>query len=291
MAESISKTHKVEPEKEKVSVIVFSKNRAWQLSEYLRTLYKYLEETVDLKIYVIYKADSIFRPSYSALRSTYINVIFIEETDFKSDLLFVINNIKTEFCLFGVDDVLFYRKFNLIDACDLLQMDYNIVSYSLRLNPNITYCQPANTYFTPPTLYTSDKQYMEWRWLTAAGDWNYPWEVSASLYRLCNIKDLVKYLVKNCPEKLQHPNTFEAMGAIIAPLLFCQQASSCCQNKAVCSTITINRVQDLYPNTIYEEKSIEYLDTLFWERKEYNEEYYRNKVFNSIHIGDFVLKD
>jgi hypothetical protein len=53
--------------------------------------------------------------------------------------------------------------------------------------------------------------------------------------------------------------------------------------------ITINRVQDICENRVYDEISLETLDEYFRQNKEMDLDYYRRSSFNAVHIGDFVL--
>jgi hypothetical protein len=56
------------------------------------------------------------------------------------------------------------------------------------------------------------------------------------------------------------------------------------------SVITINRVQDICKNRVYDEISLEELDQYFRQNKEMDLEYYQKTTFNAVHIGDFILK-
>ena len=66
-----------------------------------------------------------------------------------------------------------------------------------------------------------------------------------------------------------------------------------CSRGAVASAVVINRVQEVFQNPVYEETkmSVEALDALFWEGRQYNIEHYRTATFDAMHIGDFVLSE
>lgn len=77
-----------------VTVICFSKDRAFQLKEYLRTLIKYLgnedekntEKKCQMKIHVIYKATEKYVKSYEKLKEMFTSVDWIEEVNFVEQL-------------------------------------------------------------------------------------------------------------------------------------------------------------------------------------------------------------
>ena len=102
-----------------VDVIVFSKDRPWQLSEYIRTFQKYC--LGDFQIYVIYKASKPeFDTAYQHLIKSNETVEFVREDDsmdFNTCLNMIINEYsEAPNIMFGVDDVIFYKEFSLFAA-------------------------------------------------------------------------------------------------------------------------------------------------------------------------------
>lgn len=57
----------------------------------------------------------------------------------------------------------------------------------------------------------------------------------------------------------------------------------------VLSVITVNRVQSVCENRIYDEIDLDTLDKYFWNEDALDDDYYRGKVFDAVHIGDFEL--
>jgi len=127
-------------------------------------------------------------------------------------------------------------------------------------------------------------------------DWNYPFELCATILRkddVVSILEMIEQLYGR--EGISHPNKLEVSGA----RLFAQkkhpkhnQMYCTCLTKPILSVITVNRVQDVCPNPIFNTVELETLDTFFWEEKEFDLDYYRENStkFNAVHIGDFVLK-
>lgn len=156
----------------KVTLICFSKDRAFQLKEYLRTLYLFAHfdpSVFTLTVNVLYKATAPFQKSYEKLKADYPQVNWVEETDFASQLevrpllssrsltSFVSHFLKElvtnshDYILWGVDDVLFFSEFSLPTSVLLLHEDTSIISTSLRLSPQINFCHPASSESTVPS--------------------------------------------------------------------------------------------------------------------------------------------
>jgi hypothetical protein len=55
--------------------------------------------------------------------------------------------------------------------------------------------------------------------------------------------------------------------------------------------ITVNRVQDICKNRIYDEIDLSTLESYFWSDRQLDDTYYQKKEFHSVHIGEFVLKE
>lgn len=89
--------------------------------------------------------------------------------------------------------------------------------------------------------------------------------------------------LEDCGEKVVHGNHCEAF---MKPMCACSKGP-------VASAVVINRVQELFKNPVYEESgvTVEELDTLFRDGRQYNLEHYKDSAFSAMHIGDFVLDD
>jgi len=128
-----------------VTVICFSKDRAFQLKEYLRTLLTYVTGP-KLSVHVIWKASTTkFRESYQKLAEMFgTKVEFIEETDFVGQLKDLVKKAH-DFILWGVDDVFYYNTISLAPFMDVMNRDATILCGHLRLSPNVTYCHPSDS--------------------------------------------------------------------------------------------------------------------------------------------------
>ena len=98
-----------------ISNIVFTKNRPLQLDGYFESLYKYFRPEL-FQTYVLYKRE-LFEEEYKQLFCKYPDCRVIEENDFHSDFLEIVNKVDTKYILFGVDDVAYFDSvdFEVID--------------------------------------------------------------------------------------------------------------------------------------------------------------------------------
>lgn len=268
-------------------VICFSKDRPLQLKAYIDSLKKYYAFS-DCIINILYTMSSdIYANSYTNLAETYKDIFFIKETDFKEQLKSIVYNSNEEYILFGCDDVLFISNFS--NEYKYIFQNENIFCFSLRLGINIKYCQPANLYekFEGDIL---NNKFLIWNWTTASGfEFHYPFEVSASIYRRIDVIKYFQFIDKYLPQ--WHPNLIEnkfynpdnIKNFIERPLM-----SSYINPKSV--SLVINRVQSKALNRTYHEYSTEHLLKLFEEGREMDLDFYTNKIYDRVHIGEFRLK-
>ena len=120
-------------------------------------------------IKVIYKSDLAFKGGYEALEDIYGKDTFIEQGNFKEDVL---NAFDGDYTLFLTDDDIVFRK--TYSGC--LEFDKDTVCFSLRLGKNISYCYSNNK---PNTIkdYIESDVFIEWHWRNQQLDF-------AFLYRL-----------------------------------------------------------------------------------------------------------
>jgi hypothetical protein len=270
-----------------ITNIVFSKDRPWQLSEYLRTREKYIKGISDTII--IYKSSNDqTKNRYHKLFKKYNNIKAFHENDLHDFATLLETAIKNsaEYILFGVDDVLFYRQCDLSIVHDLFSNQYkDLFSLSLRLGKNINWCQPANIPSNIQNIGQVNNLIFYHNQL-GTGDWNYPFEVSASIYKKQDVIDLLNIIrEKEGVVGYSHPNKFEGAGSIVVSNLNFLNA---CFVENICSTITVNRVQDIYLNSLAgDEVTIDQANALFDSENQFDDKWYAEQQFNQIHIGHF----
>lgn len=277
------------------SVIVFSKDRPWQLQQYLRSFHKFAQTTKKVEIFVIWAASN---DEYASRYQKIISdneaphPLMWRETSFANDLDTILSIANGQFLIWGVDDVLFYRPFDLDVAAAILDRDESVLSFAMRMSPAINYCQPAHMGSEPPLFEPIGDNLIKYNRITANGlEAKYGWEVSASMYRTQDVKETLHCLRQAFPQNYySHPNLLEMQGAtLVLKGLWADKPWTICPLQQVCSTITINRVQEVCPNTVAADIPAELLLKYFDDNRNYNYEKYAQEHFNQIHIGNFYV--
>lgn len=191
-------------QKKSINAAVFSKDRAMQLDATLSSFYARCGDSELVSLKVLYTcSSSIFREGYEKLKSKFSRVEFIEQTDFKKDLLNILQG--SGYILFLVDDNIFVRDFHIGDSVKFLQGNSDVVGFSLRLGKNTNYCYPLNKSQALPPFVDCGKSLLKYSWENAELDFGYPMEVSSSVYRSGEISDLLSEI------EFGNPNEFESL--------------------------------------------------------------------------------
>lgn len=251
-----------------LSAIVFSKDRPLQLHAYIESLIRFGSMPED-NIYILYKNSGFY--DYEITKKKFNKCKWVEESDFKSDLSRIIRDAtaKTDYILWGCDDLLFYRRFDLKDCISYLDNHPETFTFTLRLGDNI--------YPPPNQKVIRDKDNRIWNWTKAGNShWIFPWEVSGSIYRVADINDILYPSLNNIVDmskikrkkdilnryyrvvdfnlkifELKIPNHVE--GAFYVSGSFLEDYASrrpfmCSFAKSKTVTITVNRVQEDFKN-------------------------------------------
>lgn len=277
-----------------ISTVIFSKDRAMQLDATLHSFFLHCQDADQAKIAVLYMAtDERHARLYKTLITDYPQVTFIEQTNFRKDILSILspyrrnslqNRIyhiltgsgkirlrkgessdagwrgnaekiiffalqktlpaipKGEFILFLVDDNLFVRDFKLIDAKTSLESTLPAICFSLRLGINTTYCYTMNQSQSIPSFTTLPGDILQFNWINAQYDFNYPLELSSSMYPIAVVLPLIAGL------DFRNPNELESQMATHSWLLQDKYPMLCCYSKSVTFCNPVNVVQSVFPN-------------------------------------------
>lgn len=214
-----------------LSIIVFSKDRPLQLHAYLESLLNF--STIHQScITVIYKETPFI--DYSNLISIFSSVNWVKEGVFYFDVVTLINK-SNDFIMFGCDDVVFNGKIDFNYALEVLSSNNKIFGFSTRLGKNI---KPL------PKHIDRVCKHLEWDWkLTDSPNWNYPWELDATIYRKSDVVEIVSTMN---PNEILNPNFFEGKIALHTECIKKNILASFLKSK--CIVITVNRVQDDFAN-------------------------------------------
>jgi hypothetical protein len=226
-------------------IVVFSKDRAFQLEACLRTLLAQCEDAGEVPIRVLWTASSAdHRRSYEILEKSYegqkASIFFVEESFFRRDLLMVLGRVRPGSwkekiirllpikmswvqalispllnagpTLFVVDDSLFSRPFHFAICARTLLASPENLAFSLRLGQGVTRSYMGNCEQEVPEMQPVDETLgiYRFRWPEGDIDFEYPLEISSSILHLQLI------LPRLLRKKWKSPNTLGLALALMA---------------------------------------------------------------------------
>ncbi len=292
--------------------IIFSKDRALQLEATLSSFFKHCINAIDVELVVIYKVtDEIHARQYTELRSTYSNVQFVEQHDFRQDVFnfldpypenslegliyrtllrfpshfvagianWVLPSIEQKFILFLVDDNLFVRDFDIREIEKDLQENLDAIGFSLRIGNNTTFCYVLDRHQPLPEFIFVKKGILKYEWTNAILDFGYPFEISSSIYRLWDFLPILMSI------RFDNPNLLEGNMAIQKEKFAKALPAMLCYETSVAFCNPINRVQDISENRagVVHPYSPYQLAELFNDGYRIDTDSYDNFVSNSCH--------
>ncbi len=245
-------------------VVIFSKNRAMQLTLCLETLFEHCNDILDVStINVLYKVDPPHRESYEIVKKEFPQVNFIEEVNFKEDLLKIVlphesniswgsvppymglNNENNPYMVvFLTDDSVFTADFSMEEVISTLVENKDCLGFSLRLGKNTRHCYPYNCEQKVPEMENVKDTIYKFNWQEAEYDFAYSLELSSSAFRLI---DVVAVLISS---DYSNPNFLESnmdqfskfyRNNKLNPNLLCFETSVAFSNP-------LNRVNSSHPN-------------------------------------------
>jgi len=186
-----------------INITVFSLNRACQLDLFLSSMEEYFKEYDDFKINVLYTySNKEYKLGYDLLKTFHPEVNFVFEKDFKSDLINLIK-IENKYTQFFVDDMIWKDYFSIeMEEFKKFENDKHILSLSLRLHPNLTYCYAADVNMNKPKTHKNGEIY--WKMEEQPSDYSYPMSVDGNIYRTEEILNLITKLNFKNPNQLEH---------------------------------------------------------------------------------------
>lgn len=238
---------------------------------------------------------SLFDAEGSSLESRKSHLImhWLEETDDRplGDLLEEVASTRahdTDAVLFTVDDALWFRRCNVGAAVRLLQSQEDVYTVHVKLCPRNEFAHPNDKFMRVPRLHSYvdeaaavrreiagvdgvagssrpgevglgevglESEFFIYDRSQGEYDWNYPWELSASVYRWPDVCEMLGAIRERFgAEGVNHPNRLEGFGVRI----FKQEGVSsvrrkkcACMRRPVVAVVTINRVQTLFDNPVY----------------------------------------
>lgn len=258
--------------------LIFSKDRAMQLQATIESFFLHCRDSDNINLNVLYRTSSQLNGhQYGDLKKRFSDVTFIEETNFKEQVLAIINGF--EHVLFLVDDNLFIKDFCLADVVRSLCDNHDAVGFSLRLGRNTDYCYPLSSRQALPQFRQINSGILKYYWPGQQHDFGYPLEVSSSVYRVRDILELLMQL------EFSNPNTLEGQMAANSQLYSQARSSLLCYENSVTFCNPVNIVQNAANNKygIAHRYSAEQLADYFSKGKAIDVEQYIGFTPNGAH--------
>lgn len=244
-------------------LIIFSYKRPMQLYALLESIKEYV--TGLDSITVLYRADDkSYQDSYDELKKQFDTITFVQErtlqqhSDFKSLLLRLLTNSKSDYLLFATDDNIIKDYVSIKDCMQALQKTHAYGFY-LRLGKNLTESYMANSDQELPLLIDIGDGMFAWeidqRKYPQHYDWSYPNTVDMTLFAKDQILDTI------CMLNFNNPTSFEGSWAIHE--LYKPKKIGLCFEQSKMVNIPQNKVQTLSPINRSMKGSADQLHALF----------------------------
>jgi hypothetical protein len=185
--------------------------------------------------------DLVFSFSQFAAQKKYIRRILSEWIlpNMKKILPAIPDN---QYVLFMVDDNLFTHDFSLNEGIRALKQHPEAIGFSLRLGENTTYCYAHSSPQNIPEFHSVSDNILEFDWTKSEHDFNYPLEVSSSVYPLNTVYPLLAGI------GFTHPTSLEGEMAAHSNLFCKDHPNLLCYQRSVAFCDPINMVQSIMSN-------------------------------------------
>ena len=176
----------------KINAIVFSKDRAAQLKLFLDSVNKYAPDVFDLNV-IVSHTNVEYDKGYGRVvnNPAYRNVNFVRvEDEFRDQVIGLLKTDHDYSCFFLDDDIL-YREVKFADITSQIELDDDVVCFSLRLGENTTQCY---TLGAENVMIDIDKydNFMKWDWTLHYLDFGYPFSMNGHVFRRKDIYKLTR---------------------------------------------------------------------------------------------------
>jgi len=234
-----------------VACIVFSKDRAMQLNAFIESYFDMVDNPGIL--YVLYTCSTEKAlNSYEEIKTLNKNnnVVFVEQSEFRGDLIALIDQIKVRTIGLFVDDIVFVNK---IDSQQISHIDTFRFILSLSRGKDLDFCVPLSKKMHLPTFHESVYGFNTFYWdeFDELNDWTFPLGISGYFYGNSELKVMLTNISFNSP------NTLELGLSCYYPL-FAKRIGLCTES-ILCPCIHANIVQTDHDNPEIGTHSVEEL--------------------------------
>jgi hypothetical protein len=222
-------------ENNELTFVIFSKNRALQLSALLKSI-KYFCDFFP-QTFVLYNFDNNeFEEGYKKLikSNDFNEITFVKETSFRLNLIETLKSIKTNKLIFLVDDIFFKNK---VDLKAFSKLDTRLFVPSLRHGNHLDFAYTVQQKQKLPNFIQAEPylNMLQWHYDYAELDWAYPLSVDGHLFATDEMQVLVENLSYTAP------NSFEAALQLMKPL-FSKRLGICFKESVIVNN-PCNKVQ------------------------------------------------
>jgi len=192
------------PTNQDIVSVVFSKDRAMQLDGFLASYFENVDNYSSIKV-LFYTSNEAHRKSYEDLKKIYSNfpVEFIVESNFRTDLIDVLEKSAEDRVIFYVDDMLFSQKINYdwLKEIDPLR---DIVSLSRGKDLNYSTVLAKKLEIPSFNKISENLYHFKWDEISEFSDWTYPIGVSGYMFSRQEIVAMMKATYFKAPNSLEH---------------------------------------------------------------------------------------
>jgi hypothetical protein len=175
--------------------IVFTKNRPLQLEAYLESLFRFFPRQF-FETFIIYK-EELFDKEYESLFQMYKDCRVIREKDFHTDCLNVINNCRSKYILFGIDDVVFFDSVDVKIIDETFESQGNaLLGFSFRFSPESL--KNSNDSITDVEISGQKVYRVNWKQGQDVHT-RYPFELCSTIYKTETVKKIINGTMNNSP--------------------------------------------------------------------------------------------
>jgi hypothetical protein len=171
-----------------ISNIVFTKNRPLQLHGYLESLRRFLPAEA-IQTYILCKSE-FFDVEYETCFRSFPDCRVIRETNFHLDFLRLFEGIKTEYILFGIDDLAYFDSVSLDTVRNtFVRLGEQLFGFSLRLDIRQMPEDVAAGHIQQQNIEGQTVYAVDWT-KGQTSNTRYPFELCATVYRTEDIRRL-----------------------------------------------------------------------------------------------------
>ncbi|GHT76238.1 hypothetical protein FACS189463_0920 [Bacteroidia bacterium] len=278
---NLSKLSNDNGEKE-LSSIVFSKDRAMQLYAFLRSYAAKIKHKSPIVI-LYTTSNEAHEASYNNLKTIFKedDVTFIKETDFRKQLLEILEQATVKKVLFFVDDMILTHDFDF-DTLKHVNTTDSIVCLSC--GKDLTYSTNLKQTLELPVFQTVDGMLrFKWNDIKILSNWSYPLGLSGYMFGRKEILAILSTLT------FKAPNSLEDSMQTFKPLFM--NRFGLCTNHTIAVCVHANMVQTEGYNPVLGTFSVEELLTLWNENKQIDISLFFDKPAGDTQIQKYAFID